>query len=429
MADTTVTRSAYGTGTMYQRRSDWRWIAAVEADTFTAAGGRKRPTVSGKGCVGGCQQRCPHRAAIKRKLRNKRAELERDNGHVAKRTVTIAMYAEQWLQDIEPHVTPSAYTTDKAAVKAIVASIGKTRLNEVEPSHVKALDRYIRKQGNNSSTSQRYAGSLMRLLKAAAQDGYTIRPNVLHTKKPKAAVNDRDAVPVDEAIRVLTYLAELPTEEDLVRRGGVSRWALTFLQGHRSAESRGLTWPMVDLEVESLTIAWQIQGLKYIENRNPAAGFRVPDGYEAVRVVGAQHLVRPKSEAGWRVQPLVPWAANSLRAWREIAPDNPQQLVWPGRSTKAGTWPRNPASDLDEWHDIQKAVGIAHPTGRPWHLHEIRHGTATLLMALGVPESVRIAIMGHSSIASTRDYEHVDLTEARRALEKVAARLELVQSN
>lgn len=413
MADTVTNRREYRTGSIYQRSSDGRFLGTLEAG-YTASGARRRVTVSGK-----------TRAEVKRKLRDKRLELEREGHRNVKRTTSVARWSEQWLDAIQTQVTPSAYETDRAAVRAIVASIGQVKLADLTPADVRAVAARLRRQGRSTSTALRYQGSLMRMLKAASLDGYAIPPNVLLAENPKAAVNDRDAVNVDQAVKVLAHLAGLPSKDELVVSGGVSRWALTFLQGHRSAETRGLTWSQVDLDAGTLTISWQVKALRYVERGDPAAGFLVPDGYEARHLVGAYHLVRPKSSAGWRVQPLVPWAANALRAWREAAPDNPHDLVWPGNRYKGKVWPRNAASHLDEWHAIQQATGIAHPDGRPYHVHEIRHGTATLLLALQVPESVRIAIMGHSTIASTRKYEHVDLTQAREALEQAAARLSL----
>jgi site-specific recombinase XerD len=58
-------------------------------------------------------------------------------------------------------------------------------------------------------------------------------------------------------------------------------------------------------------------------------------------------------------------------------------------------------------------------------VHEIRHTTATLLQELGVDEGVQVAIMGHSTVASTRKYEHVDLGPMRLALAQAAERLDL----
>lgn len=415
MAYTAVTRAEYGTGGVYQRTSDGRWMAAFESG-FTASGARKRVTVSAKGCPGGCPKRCPHRAAIKRKIRDKRLELEAAGHRNVKRTVTVAKWAETWLPLIQTKVRPSAYDADKAAVRYIVESIGAVRLNDLTPADVRAVAAKIRSRGMSTSTALRYHGALIRMLKAASADGYAIPPNVLLAEKPAKAVHDRAAIPTRQAIQLITHAAEKPDG---------SRWVLAFLQGLRQAESLGLTWEQVDLTAQTLTVSWQVKSLRYVDRADPNQGFLMPDGYEARHLIGATHLVRPKSKAGWRVQPLIPWAVNALTVWRDVAPENPHGLVWPGRERRGRTWPRNPAADRDSFDAMQDAVGVRHPAGRHFTVHEIRHGTATLLMELGVPESVRVAIMGHSSITTTHGYEHVDLAQSRLALEQAAERLGL----
>lgn len=418
MADRPVTRAEYGTGSLYQRTSDWRWIGAVKAG-YTASGARRRVSVTSKGCVGGCLKKCPHRAAIKRKLRDKWLEIETAGHHNVKRTTSVAKWSTTWLENIQPKVRPSAYETDRAAVRAIVAAIGEVKLADLTPDDIRKVAHRLRTNGKSTSTALRYHGSLMRMLKAAAIEGYAIPPNVLLVDNPTAAVNDREAVTLDEAIKVLAHVSNPTVAPD------GSRWSLAFLQGIRQAEALGLTWDAVDLNRGTLTVSWQAKSLRYVDRADPSRGFVMPDGYEARHIVGSTHLVRPKSAAGWRVQPLVPWAVNALRDWRDISPETPHRLVWPGRTIHGETWPRNPASDRDQWEAIQTTVGIAHPNGRPYFVHEIRHSTATLLMALNVPESVRVAIMGHSTHASTRGYEHVDLAQARAALATVAEALEL----
>jgi integrase len=404
MADTSMTRRDYKTGSVFQRSSDGRWLGTIEAG-YTANGGRRRITVSAS-----------TRSAVLRKIRDKKLELEREGHRNVKRTITVAKWSQAWLDAIQPKVRPSAYETDKAAAKVIVAAIGHIKLGDLSPADVRDVAVYLRKQGKSTSTALRYHGSLMRMLKAASLDGYAIPPNVLLTEKPTKAVSDREAVPVEQAIKALTHIAAMPDG---------SRWALAFLQGLRQAEALGLTWEQVDLDAGTLTISWQLKNLRYNVKGDPSKGFQIPDGYEARHLVGASHLVRPKSVAGWRKIPLVPWAVSALRKWREIAPVNDMGLVWPGPFYKGALRARNAANDRGEWEAIQKAAKIAHRTGRPYVVHEIRHSTATLLMELGVPESVRIAIMGHSSIAVTHGYEHVDVSQARAALEQMAERLRL----
>lgn len=117
--------------------------------------------------------------------------------------------------------------------------------------------------------------------------------------------------------------------------------------------------------------------------------------------------------------PLVPWMVTALSQWREVAPESP--LVWPRPDGK----PRTDKMDLADWHALQERAGVRHPSGRYYHGHEARHTTATLLMALGVDTQVIIAIMGHSSVLSTRAYQHTDLQMMRTALDGMAERLQL----
>lgn len=426
MADT-MSRRDYGTGSVFQKHDHatcpprdpdtgdrpkhackGRWMATVD-DGFTATGGRRRVTVTGK-----------TKKAVQQKLRDKRVELDKD-GRAAQRTVTLAKWAATWLEAIQPNVRPSAYETDKAAVRWIVSTIGHVHLSDLSPGHVRSLRKAIVDDGKSTSTALRYHGSLVRMLKAAALEGYKVPPNALLTEAPKKAVHDREAMPLAATLAILEHLTRrvdgVPAMPDS------SRWTLAFLQGIRQAEALGLTWDQVG--DDSLTISWQAKSLRYRDRNDPSKGFLMPDGYEARHIIGSTHLVRPKSKAGWRVIPLVPWATTALRDWREIAPDNPHGLVWPGRTTKAGTWPRNAASDRESWEAIQSAVGVSHPSGRPYLVHEIRNTTATLLMELKVPESVRIAIMGHSSITTTHGYEHADISQMRSALDQVSDRLRL----
>lgn len=85
---------------------------------------------------------------------------------------------------------------------------------------------------------------------------------------------------------------------------------------------------MIDLDAETMTLAWQLKSLPYVEHRDPDSGFRVPRGFESRHLQGAYHLVRPKTRAGSRVIPLVPWLVDALRAWGGQAP-SPYGLVWP----------------------------------------------------------------------------------------------------
>lgn len=251
-----------------------------------------------------------------------------------------------------------------------------------------------------------------------------IPARVFQTPPPHADVteSDRTDMPVADAVRMLKAAADMPDR---------SRWVAALLQGMRQGERSGLTWDHVDLEAGTLDVSWQLQPLPYRHgcdadapcgkrpSQCPHATFRIPIGHECERIYGAWHLTRPKTRSGRRVMPLVPWMLASLRDWREVAPDS--RLVWPRPDGK----PRTDKMDLADWHALQDLAGVRHPSGRHYHSHEARHTAATLLMGLGVDSQVIIAIMGHSSVLSTRAYLHTDLALMRTALDGVAEQLQL----
>lgn len=389
-------RRQYGTGSVYQRASDGRWLGTIEAG-FTRTGARRRITVSASS-----------EAEAKRRLKAKARDLDRGQDQTSR--ITVKAWVEKWIEITEKTVRPNTHTADRAAAKWIIETIGHRRIDQVAPTDVRAVATAIEAAGRSSSSAKRYHGTLIRMLKAAAQEGLPVQSNVFTVASPEAAVNDRSDIPVADCLAILQVVAQLPHG---------SRWLFALLQGPRQAETLGLTWS--ELTEDSVTYAWQLQPLPYRVARDRSSGFRVPRGYEARELVGQMHLVRPKSKAGWRTAPLVTFMAKSLEAWRVSSPPSPHDLVWPALDGS----PADENEDREEWHAIQGTAMVGHPAGRYYTVHEARHATGTLLKMLGVPESTRVAIMGHSSSASTKIYEHTEMEEMRAALDKVASVLQL----
>jgi integrase len=217
--------------------------------------------------------------------------------------------------------------------------------------------------------------------------------------------SDRQPLTITEAMACLAVASERPD--------GI-RWVLALLHGMRQGECLGLTRDA--LSTGNLVVEWQLQRLNYLDPKNKAAGFRVPDDLEARHLHAAYHLTRPKSRAGLRVIPLLPAVKAALDKWIDLAPANPWGLVFP---TPDGR-PRLHTNDLAEWHAIQKAAGVKHPTGRYYHVHEARNVTATQLRDTGADPLVITSLLGHSDIATSQGYMRVDLEPKREALEKVA---------
>jgi integrase len=82
-------------------------------------------------------------------------------------------------------------------------------------------------------------------------------------------------------------------------------------------------------------------------------------------------------------------------------------------TTKAGAVvPVDPSHDSAAWDAACDGAGIANVP-----LHSARHTCSSLLARLGVPEHIRMQILGHSSATVTRDYTHITTDDARQGMD------------
>lgn len=389
-----MTRRQYGTGSVFQRKTDGKWMGQFDAG-YLPNGNRRRVTVT-----------APTQATAKRRLKEKMDEHARGVIGIS-RSPTVKAWADEWLTITERTVRPKSFGTDKGAVrKWIVPTLGHRRLDQLTPADLRNLVKAITAE-HSTTTARRYVATLKVMLRAAVQEGHKVNASVLAFKPPAKAVHDRQALTLPHAVAVLAQASHAPDG---------TRWVAALLLGMRQGECLGLTWDAVDLDRRVLVVSWQLQSLPYVDRRDKRRGFRIPDGYEARRLERSWHLVRPKSRAGWRTIPLAPPLVTALARWRTAAPVSPHGLVWPALDGS----PRKPTDDRAQWQALQRAAGVQHPSGRLYTVHEARHASATRLLELEVPESVRVAIMGHSSIAVTHGYEHVTESLARDALDRAA---------
>ncbi len=360
-------------------------------------------------------------AECKRRLERRMAEVQDDPGAVRGGHVTVKTWAEEWLPQLATKARPHYYTAEASNLrKWIVPTIGTRRLDALTPGDVRKLTAAVRAAGLTSTHAGNVQGTLERLLRAALAEGMTVSRLALEVPHPGKAVNDRSAIP---APHVLALIAQAIEAED----ASGSRWLAALTEPWRPAETLGLTWPLVDIEAGTADISWQLQPLPYNVPHDRSSGFRVPDGYEVRHLVGAYHLVKPKTKSGERRTPLTPLMQAALIVWKDHCPPNPWGLVWPD----ARGLPQDAADDRAAWYALQERAGVAPDDERAarkpprYLLYEARHTGATMLLEAGVDHQVIIELMGHSSILSTRAYQHPNLGLMRSALEQAHERLAL----
>ena len=383
-----------GTGSIY-RNSRGQWVAAIEAG-WTVRGTRRRIT-----------RKARTEADARARLAEAQHRLAVEGPATAFATITMKRWADQWLADRQRIVRPGTFAADRSAVRRwIIPVIGHMRLDALTPSDIRKVATTQEKAGLALVTMQRTHAVLRKLLADAVADGYHVGQRARETSGPGHGASPRQSLSVSDAIKILAVAAERPD---------ASRWVAALVEGLRPAEALGLTWEMIDLDAETMTLAWQLKALPYIERRDPDSGFRVPRGFESRRLQGVYHLVRPKTRAGSRVIPLAHRLVDALKTWRGQV-QSPYGLVWP-RDDGA---PRSAEFDRRQWYELaeQAKVTATLPDGttrRPL-LYEARHTAATLMLANGVDETTIRAVLGHSSVLSTQSYLHTDQTRARAAL-------------
>lgn len=380
-----------GTHRPYQR-ADGVWVYRVDTGRITVQGTRERLTVSSKD---------------KREATRKYRELMRrlnagDIPQAGSAKMTVARWAEQWLPMHAEKVRPTTYATDAGAIrKWVLPTIGHRRLADLTPADLRALRLAITDAGRSTTTALHAHAVLKKLLKDARIEGHEVPQRIFDVPRPTKAANDRGAMPLDQLVKVLAVVGQ---------RDDSSRWVLALLYGIRQGETLGLTWDRVT--DTTIDLSWQLQHLP----KNHAT----PDGWEARHITGRAWWTRPKTAAGRRVLPLLPFVRDVLEGGRATWRENPWGLLWVEPSGQ----PIDGNDDRARWYAIQAEAGVAHPSGRPWMVHEARHSAATLLKQGGASDQLVAAILGQKYLVQS--YVHAgELEEMVRALGGVAERLGL----
>lgn len=387
---------AKGTGT-YSLLPSGRYQVSVEAG-WTKRGTRRRirRTTTASGRAGETEAK----ALLKRLLR----EVAPEEG--ATHIQTVKSWCDQWLTITQAKHRPKTWQTNQSTIRRwIVPQIGHRRLDKLTPGDMRTVTKAMTDAGLASSSAQRAHVLLTKILRDALVEGHQVAPRLLEVEAPERGESDRDAIPEADALKILQVAS---TRDD------ASLWVAALLQGMRPAEVRGLTWACVDLDGDMIDVSWQLQSLPYKIKGDKSSGFAIPLGAKVRHLTGAYHLVRPKTKAGRRVVPIVPWMHDALVKWRRY--HNDYDLVWPGNFGK----PMNEVNHRQAWAGLCEAAGVGQ-----YDLYEARHTTATLLLAAGIDMETIKAIMGHASILSTKTYAHVQDDATRKALTTLAGVLGL----
>lgn len=372
----------------------------------------------------------------------KKRALEDDvrDGVIPNASTTVARWLNEWLTDIKgPHVRPNTRKFYEEAIRLhITPEIGKKRLDKLTPADVRRMLSTI----TTSRNKQRAHQTLGLALKAAVKEGH-IRRNVCEVvDKPRHLRAERPPFTFDEAQAIIGAAIEIEANRDPTEPAIATRWAAAFLSGARKAELCGLELARLDLDNGLFDFSYQLQQMTKVHgcgdpidgvrpceiNRArrkraaycPQARWDFEDGFDYRDCYKSLVWTRPKTKTGVRIVPIIEPLLDMIRWHVENDHEpNPHGLVWHWPDGR----PISPTDDFELWQQVLQRAGI--PSDSAATLHSARHSTATMLQELGVPEEVRMQIMGQSSAAAHRGYVHIDQTQTRAALAKLAPLLAL----
>lgn len=351
-------RRANGQGSIYQRQ-DGRWAASA------AVNGERR-SFYGK----------THAEVAAKLLMALQAR--RDGLPLPRETQTVKDFLEQWLKTAKPTLRPRTFAGYAEVVKLhLVPELGNTRLARLTPQQVQALLNKKLADKLSPRSVQLIRAILRRALAQALKWGLVAR-NVATLVDPPRVIR-HEITPLSPA-NARKLMAAAPED----RLGAL--YSLCLAMGLRQGEALALRWSDLDLDNGLLRVNSALQ-----------------------RIDGAFRLVEPKTAKSRRTLHLPKAVVATLKA---------QRIRQTGERLRAGphwqnTWDLvfttaigTPLDAGTVTHSFQKFLVRA---GIPRiRFHDLRHSTASLLYAQGVPLRSIMEVLGHSQISLTANlYTHI----------------------
>jgi integrase len=385
-----VTASRRGQGEDAVYRDGDRWRGAVSLG-FGPDGRRIRKKVSGR-----------TRAEVLARLRELRGRLEAGLPAPDGR-LTVAAYLERWVALSLPGQVADATLDDYAdTVRLHLApTLGRRLLSRLTVADVDALWALKRKAGYSPNSIRIMRAVLRKALGQAEREGLVMRNVAALSAAPRLRGTEGRTLNVEQA-RTLLATVDGERLQALI--------ALMLAFGLRRGEALAVRWADLDWQAATLGVT---HGVKRVKVRGDSAGRRT-------QIVVGELKTRRSRRTLYLTPELVEvlrrhrtrQAQEQLRigsAWQDYG------LIFP---SEAGT-PLDPDNFSHLFSRLSKRAGLGH-----WHPHELRHSGASLMLAHGTPLHVVSEVLGHASIAITKDvYGHLAEGEKRAASKGMTAAL------
>lgn len=366
-------RRPRGDGAVYYDSSKSRWVGQINLG-LTPDGKRLRPKVF---------------ARTETEARTKLAELARQHQAGADLTMrhqTFGELVELWLaKGLAASTSQNTKDNYRTLLTVhLIPSLGSRKAAELRPDDIEAVLTHMAEQGYAGSTMRLTLSLTRRVLRFAERRGVLTRNVAAVVNAPSGPRKYRTGLTRDQA-------RELLREARSSRLGNL--FTVSLLLGLRPGEAAGLTWDHVHLDVDPPVLRVE-QSLR-----------RTTDGMV---------LTQPKTASSRRTLVAPRPCVEALRnqRFRQQADRNRAGEAWSNLSNLVFTTdtgaPLDPSNVRRSLTAVATRAGLEH-----MHPHVLRHATASLLSAAGVPLEQIADVLGHRSPTITADVYRHPLTPTR----------------
>jgi integrase len=340
------------------------------------------------------------KAEVIAKLRQVRRSLEAGVESPTSR-LTVASFLDRWVEELPGRVAPSTASDYADTVRLhLKPGLGSKPLTKLSVSEVNALWSVKREAGYSPNSIRIMRTVLRAALRQAEREGLLVRNVAGLSDPPRVGPPEGRSLTVPEAKRLLAAARGDRLE---------ALYALALTLGLRRGEALGLLWTDIDTAGGTIHVRHQLRRERLPESEPTSSG-------RHTRLV----LRDLKTKRSRRTLHLTPALRELLRTHRarQLREQLSAEQEWTDSglvfTTPAGT-PIDPDNFARYFHRICKKAELGH-----WTPHELRHSTASIMLAQGTPLWVVSEVLGHASVVITKDvYGHLLGGEKREATEAI----------
>lgn len=371
MARMKAGKRASGEGSLFQRQSDGRWVAALTLDDGTS-----------RRYYGWTQAEALDKLdAAKTAKRSGRLRTTKSQA--------LSTYLDGWLESKRHAVRVSTHVNYRKGIDWLCPYLGRRRLEKLTPAHIQQAYTDMMDRGLSPRSVQLSHAILRAALRRATRQGLIAFNPTDDVDAPRRGRYELQVLTAEQANRLFVSSAETVHDETGAERMADplhALWVTLASTGLRIGEALGLKWDDLNLDDRTLTVRRAIQ-------RQPGK-----------RLV----FVEPKTAAARRSVKLTVTATEALRAHRTRQLAHRLELggLWQDHgmvfAADFGT-PLDPSNANHRFHKALERASL--PNVR---LHDLRHTAATLMLTAGIHPKVVQETLGHSNITLTLGtYSHV----------------------